>query len=68
MIGSYIKFLRQKNGLSARRLSELSGLSPSYVAKLEAGQTIPTIVTFAKVCRALGCSSQEILFMLDQVD
>lgn len=43
--------------LSARDLSELAGLAPSYVAKLERGAAAnPTATSLASLAQVLGCS------------
>ena len=63
-VGQYIKFLRDRENLSARQLSLDCGLSSSYVSKLENGVTIPTVVVFASIMRELKATNEEILFLM----
>ena len=42
-IGARIKELREAQGLSTNRLSNMAGLSQSYVRKLEKGESRPTV-------------------------
>ena len=41
-IGARIKELREARGLSTNKLSNMAGLSQSYVRKLEKGESRPT--------------------------
>lgn len=56
--------LRTRRGLSARALSAAAGVSPSYVSKLERGEFVPTLDTFARLVAELECSDAEILFLV----
>jgi len=57
-----VVYLRERRGLSARALSRLAGVSPSYVSKLEAGEIEPSVKIFASLALALGMSSSEIVY------
>ena len=59
-IGQAIELLRIPTGMSARALSLRSGLSESYIGKVEKGQMEPSLKAFARVARALGLSPREI--------
>lgn len=59
-----IAFLRKKKEFSARQLSELAELSPSYVGKLEAGEVQPSLKAFCQLVRALNCTDYEIVFLI----
>lgn len=59
-----MKFLRERQGLSARRLSIMAGLSPSYMSKLECERLIPSVDIFNKLVENIGCSDSEILFLI----
>jgi hypothetical protein len=59
-----LKMLRERAGLSARALSSKCGFSPSYVSKAEAGILVPTLDNFARLVNTLGCSDQEIVFLV----
>ena len=52
-IGARIKELRVAQSLSTNKLSNLAGLSQSYVRKLEKGECRPTIETVELLCHAL---------------
>lgn len=53
-LGEYLKQLREEDGLSTRKAAEKSELAPSYISKLEAGDTFSTISvqTLLKVSKA----------------
>ena len=48
--------LRKEMGVSQHRLSQLSGVSQSYLSYLEAGKKSPTVKTLKKICAGLGIS------------
>ena len=48
-----VKFARERAGLSARSLSRESGLSDSYVSKVEAGDLKPNLEAFSRIARTL---------------
>lgn len=43
VIGKNIKFFRTKSGLTQKELSEMSGISMSYLSKLESNATIKSV-------------------------
>lgn len=63
-IGAVVKVLREESGYSARSLSLACGLSASYVSKLEAGQSKPTVETLMKIANELKLNETEILFLI----
>lgn len=62
--GDLMQALRLRSGLSARSLSALAGVSPSYVSKMEREEFIPTLDTFSRLVAVLECSDAEILFLV----
>lgn len=62
-LGTYLKQLREEDGLSIRKAAEKSKLAPSYLCKLEAGDTFLTISiqTLLKVSKAYGVPPVAIL-------
>lgn len=52
--------MREKKGISARELSVRSGMSTSYVSKLEAGKIDPTTKAFAHIAQVLRLSAMEV--------
>jgi transcriptional regulator with XRE-family HTH domain len=63
-VGDAVKVLRISRGLSARQLSNLAGLSPSYVSKLEAGEIVPSFQAFASLAVVLEMTRPEIMMLL----
>jgi transcriptional regulator with XRE-family HTH domain len=59
-IGDLIARARKKQNISARSLSALAGLSPSYVGKVEAGEIEPSLKAFGRIALALRLTPQEI--------
>ena len=53
LIGELIK-ARQEQGISQKRLEELSGVKQPVIAQMEAGVTSPQIDTILKVLAPLG--------------
>lgn len=53
LIGELIK-ARQEQGISQKRLEELSGVKQPVIARMEAGVTNPQIDTILKVLAPLG--------------
>lgn len=60
-IGARIKELRVAQSLSTNKLSNLAGLSQSYVRKLEKGECRPTIETVELLCHALGITFEDFI-------
>lgn len=59
-IGNQIKELRQLRGLSQESLAFEAGLSPSTVARIEIGQTMPRGSTLVEISKALEISLEEL--------
>lgn len=62
-----MKFLRERSDISARHLSETSGLSLSYISKMEKGTVTPTVSVFAKIIKNLNVTDAEILYILREL-
>ena len=52
-IGEKVRKLRKKNGHSIQGLSEISGVSPAGIYKIETNGMVPTITTLVKLATAL---------------
>ena len=63
-IGGLLRASRIRAGMSARRLSALAGLSPSYVGKVESGDIEPSLRAFARIARVLNMSQREVVFLV----
>lgn len=53
-IGQAIAEIRRARGMSASELAELTGLSRSYIEKIEAGRTTSLIEHELRILRRLG--------------
>jgi len=53
-IGEKVRKIRKKNGHSIQKLSELSGVSPAGIYKIETNGMVPTVTTLVKLATALG--------------
>ena len=59
-VGARIKQLRLAKGLSTNKLSNMAGLSQSYVRNLEAGKyDNPTVDSLELICEALGIAFED---------
>ena len=59
-VGARIKELRLARGLSTNKLSNLAGLSQSYVRNLEAGKyDNQTVDSLELICNALGIAFED---------
>lgn len=59
-----MKFLRERQGISARELSARAGLSASYVSKVESGAVLPTIESFARLVSNLYTTDKEVAYLI----
>jgi len=60
-VGSRIKQLREKLGLSQSELAHRAGVAQSTLSYLESGIKSPSIDTLLQICDALGVSISELL-------
>lgn len=63
-LGNSIRFLRSNRSISSRALSSKSGLSPSYIGKVESGDLNPSFDAFCAIAEALNMSDKEVLFLV----
>lgn len=61
MVGERVRARRKQQGLSRRVLSELSNVSPRYLAQLETGEGNISISLLAKVAIALQCDLAQLV-------
>lgn len=52
---------REAMGLSARAVSEMAGLSPSYINKVESGEISPSLRAFSQISEALNLNDLEVV-------
>lgn len=55
-ISERLKVLRKRHGLKLREISELTGLSVSYISDIERGRTMPSVETCGKLAEVYGVS------------
>src|SRR5438552_11182780 len=60
-VGHRVRALREARGLTQRALADRSGVSPRYLAQLEAGDANISVERLADVCRVLGSTPAAIL-------
>jgi len=53
-VGLEVKARREAAGLSQRRLAEIVGIRQPNIARLEAGDVLPTLGTLDRIADALG--------------
>jgi len=63
--GRRIRSLRLLRALTQERLSELAGLSPEYVSKIERGQASPSFGSIAELARALEVKPHQLFDFKD---
>jgi len=64
-IGENIRAARKSKNLTIDMLSELVGISSSFLGTLERSESSLSVETLIGVCKALGVSSDSILFEQD---
>lgn len=57
-------FLRNRENVSARALSEKAGLSLSYVSKMEKGDVTPTVEVWSKIIKNLNVGNEELVYLV----
>ena len=61
LVGSNVRRIREKKGLTQEKFAELSGFSQQYISDLEQGRRNPTIITLYELATALGVSHMELV-------
>ena len=67
-IGKRIRSKRESAGYTRERLSELCALSPRFLANVELGDSAVSLETLITLCRVLSCSSDDLLFGVQEDD
>ena len=64
--GSMIKYLREKQGYSLKDLEDITGISPSYINRLERGtRACPSYPVIEELAKALNADISELLEIAD---
>jgi len=58
-IGTKIKELRSRIGMSQKELADKVDLTPSFISQLESNQITPSLHSFIQICNALGVSMSD---------
>lgn len=66
-LGDKIRKLRHDSDISIQRLSEISGVSPAGIYKIETGQMTPSVTTLIKISNALGKKASFFIEDFEQV-
>jgi transcriptional regulator with XRE-family HTH domain len=56
-----LRGIREQQGISQDRLSELAGLDRTYISLIECGKRNPSLETIEKITKVLGVNTWEIL-------
>ena len=62
-LGKRIKYLRERNNISVKELSEKSGISKSNLIRIEKGLVNTGLITLAKISKVLNIHIQTSLFL-----
>ena len=62
-LGSRVKELRKRRGLTLEELAERSGVSRAMISKLERGEKNPTLVVAAKLAEGFGVTLSQLVGM-----
>jgi transcriptional regulator with XRE-family HTH domain len=64
-VGTAIRELRQRDGLTLAQVAEQTGISRGMLSKIENGQTSAGVETLARIARALGVSMSHLFSKYD---
>ncbi len=62
ILGSKIKSLRRKRKLSQEKFSELLGMNPRQIVRIEKGESFPTAENLEKILAVLDAEPHELFF------
>ncbi|MBO0735286.1 MAG: helix-turn-helix transcriptional regulator [Alphaproteobacteria bacterium] len=60
-IGPRIRFMRQQRNMTLEQLSAASGLTKSFISKVERGTSVPSISTAMKLAESFGLTVSQLL-------
>jgi transcriptional regulator with XRE-family HTH domain len=60
-ISTSLSKIRKQQRYTQREVAELAGLNPNYYAKVERGDSIPSLKTIYKIAKALKVSATDIV-------
>ncbi len=59
--GEKLHTLRQRDGLTMRRLGDMLGVSDSYISQMETGNKVPNVAMLLKICDLFGISCDKLI-------
>ena len=62
-LGEKLRKTRKEKGMSIAALAEKAGVSPGMISQIERNTTVPSILLFAKIAKALD---ESISYFLDE--
>jgi len=62
-LGKILKQQRVNSSLTLQKLKDLSGVSPSHIARIERGERFPSASILKKICKHLGFEEKELLVL-----
>ncbi|MDO8590594.1 MAG: helix-turn-helix transcriptional regulator [bacterium] len=60
-LGKNLKRIRTAKGVSQGEIGRILGVDKGFVSNIENGKTNPTLATIAKLAKAIGVSTDELL-------
>jgi len=67
-IGSRIRALRQEQKLTQEKLAELADIHPTFLAKIAAGQRLPSLEVIGRLAGALGVPVASVVSATDDLE
>jgi len=61
-VGSHIKIVREKNGYTQERFSELLGITPNHLSAIERGAPGATLEMLDKLCKTFGIATDYLFY------
>ena len=60
-VGPKVRHFRVKNSMTQKDLAEKAGVKQSYITKIEADATIPSLNVLHDIARALGVKTKSLI-------
>ena len=61
MVGENIKELRERAGLTQQELADKCGVGRTFIAQIERGAKLPSLMLADDLARLFGCSIDELI-------
>ena len=60
-LGTKLKKARESAGMTQKELADILGVFPKDISRWEHNNRTPNVITFGKLCQAIGASADELL-------